>query len=529
MNIHIVGVIYITLSTMLERLYNTSLLDLSVKDAQVIAQQCNCISKNVKGLSYDIAKRFPYADFYSTRSGHSKTGTIALAGKKKERKVLAMFAQFKPGGPSKGDTEIKRIWWFTQCLERIGRIKNLRSVAFPSNIGCGLAGGDWEQYEEVIEAFAKENSSIKVILCSLSDPPESEEEDSSSSDEPLSCIPNHKNFHHYKCLLDNALDLLSELNYSTRRCSKCSYWTHEENWDMGDGELCEDCFEDDKSSMSREDESQESSDEKEESSDDESAEGQEPDDSRGDDSGDEEDPFEYADGLELVVKTYQDIFEESGWWNFFVGLIKNQTIAEVDKELTKDVKAGVVIFPPPEEVFNAMILTPLNDLKVVIIGQDPYHTPDAAMGLAFGHHNDRGQTIQPSLRNIYTELKDDGYDADRKSGDLSKWAEEGVFLINTALTVRQGQPNSHKGAWTYFTTQLLRYLSTTHEHLVVIMWGKHAQSHTELFDVQKHKLLSSVHPSPFSASNGFFGSKPFSKANAQLRRWKIEPVDWNLV
>lgn len=149
------------------------------------------------------------------------------------------------------------------------------------------------------------------------------------------------------------------------------------------------------------------------------------------------------------------------------------------------------------------------------------------MGVAFGHHSER-QKIQPSLSNIYKELENDGFRVNRKSGDLTKWVEQGVFLYNTTLTVRQGQANSHRGEYDNFTNNLFSYLNRVHDHLVVIMWGSYAKSYKDVFDRKKHKGIVSVHPSPYSADKGFFGSKPFSETNKYLREWGKKPIDWNL-
>lgn len=218
--------------------------------------------------------------------------------------------------------------------------------------------------------------------------------------------------------------------------------------------------------------------------------------------------------------------QKSGWDVFFKAVIKDKTISTLNAFLRQE-NETFNIYPPPEKIFNAMILTKLQDVKVIIIGQDPYHTPGAAMGLAFSHENDYGK-VQPSLRNVYKELVDCGYKVNTKSGDLTKWAKQGVFLINTALTVRQGQANSHSKEWIPFTEKLFKFMNEQLTHCVVIMWGAHAQSYAKYFDSKKHKKLMSSHPSPFSANAGFFGSKPFLKCNEQLKAWKMKEIDWNL-
>lgn len=226
-----------------------------------------------------------------------------------------------------------------------------------------------------------------------------------------------------------------------------------------------------------------------------------------------------------------------GWKNFFKLLNDEDVLKKLSNFLKKETEIlegegkGEEILPPVESVYKAFELCDLENLKVCIIGQDPYHTPGAAMGLAFGHNFDKVGGIQPSLKNIFKELEDDGFNPN-KSGDLSKWAEQGVLLINTSLTVRQHQPESHtakakKSVWREFSDMLFRYINRKCPHLVVIMWGAHAKSFSDCFSKDKHKILESAHPSPFSCS-GFFGTKPFSKTNKQLKSWGYDEIDWNL-
>lgn len=216
----------------------------------------------------------------------------------------------------------------------------------------------------------------------------------------------------------------------------------------------------------------------------------------------------------------------SGWDKFFQARITDRTIPTLNAFLQKEAET-YFIYPPPEEVFNAMILTKLQNIKVIVIGQNPYHTAGAAMGLAFSHKDNYGK-LQPSLRNIYTELKNCGYKVDRKSGDLTKWAKQGVFLINTGLTVRQGQADSHMDEWKPFIRELFTFLNEKLKHVVVIMWGTPAQSYSKYFDNKKHKKIMTSHPCPMSANISFFGSKPFVKCNEYLKEWSMKEIDWNL-
>ena len=202
------------------------------------------------------------------------------------------------------------------------------------------------------------------------------------------------------------------------------------------------------------------------------------------------------------------------------------------EELTDFVKkeyAEQKIYPAPKNIFRAFELTPFNDVKIVILGQDPYHGAHQAIGLSFAV--EKGITLPPSLRNIYKELESDlGKplpEETRSDGDLTRWAEQGVLLLNATLTVRAGAAGSHQGkGWEQFTDAAIKALSDGREHLVFILWGNYARQKRTLIDTSKHLVIESAHPSPFSAASGFFGSKPFSKANEYLERHHEKPIDW---
>lgn len=185
-----------------------------------------------------------------------------------------------------------------------------------------------------------------------------------------------------------------------------------------------------------------------------------------------------------------------------------------------------VVYPPPDLVFAALHLTPLADVKVVILGQDPYHGPRQAHGLCFSVPE--GVSIPPSLRNIFRELHDDlGLEIPR-SGDLTKWARRGVLLLNTTLTVRAGVAASHQGqGWETFTDRVIEVVNGAGRPVVFILWGAHARRKRRLIGAM-HSVVESAHPSPLSAHNGFFGSRPFSRANAALLAAGREPVNWDL-
>ena len=183
------------------------------------------------------------------------------------------------------------------------------------------------------------------------------------------------------------------------------------------------------------------------------------------------------------------------------------------------------IYPSKKDVFSAFKLTSFQDVKIVIIGQDPYHSPNLAHGLAFSVPN--GSKMPPSLRNIFQEISDDvGYTSSPET-DLSRWAIQGVLLLNSSLTVTQGKPGSHHNiGWQPLTDQVVKRLSEHHNNLVFLLWGKHAKSKTCLIENSNHLVLESVHPSPFSAYKGFLGCKHFSKANNYLKRYGKKSIKW---
>jgi uracil-DNA glycosylase len=188
--------------------------------------------------------------------------------------------------------------------------------------------------------------------------------------------------------------------------------------------------------------------------------------------------------------------------------------------------AGKIIYPPGPQIFSAFDFTPINDVKVVILGQDPYHGPNQAHGLCFSVND--GIQFPPSLQNIFKELLTDinGFTIP-KTGNLSHWAKQGVLLINATLTVRATEAGSHqKKGWEIFTDAVIKKVSETQENCVFILWGAYAKSKVSLIDSSKHFIIQSVHPSPLSAYNGFFGSKPFSKTNDWLMSKNLKPIIW---
>jgi uracil-DNA glycosylase len=196
--------------------------------------------------------------------------------------------------------------------------------------------------------------------------------------------------------------------------------------------------------------------------------------------------------------------------------------------LFQEKQAQKIIYPPSKQIFSALNTTPLADVKVVILGQDPYHGPNQANGLSFSVQ--KGIALPPSLRNIFHELHTDlGIPAPRH-GDLTKWAKQGVLLLNSVLTVEAGQPTSHqKQGWEAFTDEVIDVLNEQREHVVFILWGAYAQRKGQRINRDRHLVLTAAHPSPLAANRGgFFGCKVFSKTNQYLKQHGIEPIDWQL-
>ncbi|MEX2627650.1 MAG: uracil-DNA glycosylase [Ilumatobacteraceae bacterium] len=191
-----------------------------------------------------------------------------------------------------------------------------------------------------------------------------------------------------------------------------------------------------------------------------------------------------------------------------------------------DERARHTVYPPHEEVFSALHLTPHADTRVVILGQDPYHGPRQAHGLCFSVRH--GVRVPPSLANIQAELRDDLGIEPPDHGNLEAWARRGVLLLNTTLTVRAGQAGSHQGkGWERFTDRVIRIVNDKAERVVFVLWGSAARKKGSLIDVPRHAIVSSPHPSPLSAHNGFFGSRPFSKVNEALTAAGLDPIDWS--
>ena len=217
--------------------------------------------------------------------------------------------------------------------------------------------------------------------------------------------------------------------------------------------------------------------------------------------------------------------------NDWLGAVETEFKKPYYRELYTFVKeeyGKTVVYPPADDIFNALHLTPLGNVKVLLLGQDPYHNANQAHGLSFSVPPSQKE-LPPSLQNIYKELQDDLGCYIPNNGYLKKWADQGVLLLNTVLTVRAHQANSHQGrGWEQFTDAILSAVNAQDRPIVYLLWGKPAQSKIPMLTNPKHLILKAPHPSPLSAHNGFFGSRPFSQTNEFLEEHGIQPIDWQI-
>lgn len=213
------------------------------------------------------------------------------------------------------------------------------------------------------------------------------------------------------------------------------------------------------------------------------------------------------------------------WHNQLQSEFQSDYMKSLSKFLQKEYESGKVIYPDAQKYFNALDLVDLKNVKVVILGQDPYHGPGQAHGLSFSVPE--GVRFPPSLKNIFKELKDDLGKEIPTTGNLERWAKQGVLLLNAVLTVEESKAAAHqKKGWEQFTDKIIEVVNRECDHVVFILWGAYAQKKAAFVDRKKHLVLESVHPSPLSSHRGFFGSKPFSQANKWLKAKGLAPIDW---
>ncbi|NGX39196.1 MAG: Uracil-DNA glycosylase [Chlamydiae bacterium] len=220
-----------------------------------------------------------------------------------------------------------------------------------------------------------------------------------------------------------------------------------------------------------------------------------------------------------LAKNWHEVLKEE---------VEQPYIQELKDFLTEEKRAGKTIYPPDDSVFYAFAMTPFGDVKVVIMGQDPYHGPGQAHGMSFSVPP--GVRPPPSLQNIFKELEEDVHIPPPETGCLTCWAKQGVLLLNATLTVRAGEPKSHYGrGWERFTDAVLKKLAEREDPIVFLLWGRSAKEKCEhLFEHSHHVVLTATHPSPFSAHYGFLGCRHFSQTNELLKQWGKSPIDWSV-
>ncbi len=222
-----------------------------------------------------------------------------------------------------------------------------------------------------------------------------------------------------------------------------------------------------------------------------------------------------------------DVKIEESWKEVLKDEFKQDYFQQIVLHIKTEKAQGKIIYPPGPQIFNAFNTTPFDKVKVVILGQDPYHGPGQAHGLCFSVQ--KGVPPPPSLVNIFKELQEDIGFRIPNHGNLTNWAQQGVFLLNASLTVRAGEPMSHsKIGWAQFTDTVINKISTLKKNVVFLLWGKFAQEKSMLIDQGRHLILRAAHPSPLSAHNGFFGCRHFSKTNEYLVSKGIDPIDWTI-
>lgn len=526
--------------------------DITANDSQILVLFC-CCSKNTKerGDLYDLfCQKFPYADVYSLLEKDAIPGSIKAFGKKSEGQkiILSIFSQINYGEPfGKKDTLSSRKEWLDKALTKLFNINRLESVAFPYNMGCGLNEEDQSAMRDSVLQYAKGYPKINVVFVSGEDDPcpssqdneeellsDKEEDDATTADEKTikeesdvetesfdDSISEHKNIKTKIQELDNFMkkkaadeSLKKEIPMNTHKEEEIPeefykwFWEEVQNLPYINPAYFLKMYRASKGMHSYM---------------------KSPLNSFEECSSIKKD---LPNKIEWGTTTLLDFTKSNipkGYESFFMDFMESGNMNTLSSFLEKDSKL-YSLQPSLENIYKAFELCPMNKMKVIILGQDPYPTKGAAMGVAFGTNG----RIQPSLKNIFTLLEKDGYKANSSSGDLGKWCSQGVFLLNTALTVREGVSGSHlakkeSGPWETFTRQLLRHIDEKIEKMVVILWGNHAKEYKKYFS-EKHYIIESSHPasSCYGGSSDFFDSMCFSKANRKLRVWKMQEIDWNL-
>lgn len=524
------------MATNISYVYNS---DLTCSTSQVIAVQacCSRITKNNGDLFSLMTSKFPYVDPYSGMEKDHIPGTIKAYGKKSEgqKTVIVMFTQINSGDPSlKKDTKNQRIEWFEKALTKLFSIKGLESVSFPYCPGCCLNEIDVAFFRNLIESQASIYPNIKINIVSAEDDPNktpssdsssSESEDSSSDEKEESSDISEDTEEDSTANPDEAKSIKEEFKAKIEKLDEFMkkqetpfvpptpkqeevivveekkeipddfykwFWEEVQNLPYVNPNYYIKLYKE-RANVVKEDKKI--------------------------CDWDNSTLLEYT--LSHIPKEYEP---------FFNSFHKSGDLQELSAFLKKE-SSNHVIYPELKNIYKAFELCPLSIMKVVILGQDPYHTKGAANGVAFSTCG----RLQPSLRNIYNLLEKEGFSVNKSSGDLSSWCKQGVFLLNTALTVREGTPGSHlsekeNGPWENFTKQILRFIDKEKEKLVILIWGAKAREYKKYFS-GKHFVIETCHPaaSQHNPSNTeFVDSQCFTKTNRKLRSWKIEEIDWNI-
>ena len=434
-----------------------------------------CTKEPVTVEKFPVLQYFPYVtekvnekinSCLSFKTTEIKCGTIFLCKDGTEPPfVLVFFSQKYSGAANKEkeDSMTQRQMWLACCIRNLDSVKNIKEIVFAdAHIRDELA----HQFKSMIGVWMTEHPKIKVSVSITDESSDIESVDVNTKLALLDELYYHPDFH------DSIRDWVLE---KTQVCQCLEKFVQTNN-----DTLCKKC---------------------------------------------RETPLNIKT---LTWKTstlstfVYNMPIEWGWTKFMNECMPK--ITEISNTLKDHNDSGIVIFPSLSDVFSAFQMVSPQNIRVVLIGQDPYQTPGMATGLAFAAHPKFA--IPRSLINIYKELESDGFKPGT-TANLNKWAQQGVFLINTALTVKSGLSGSHEEVWYDFTGKLFDYINTSPLPLVIIMWGNKSQHFKTKFS-KKHKIITSAHPSPLSAERGFFGSKPFSKTNEFLKSIGKEPIDWNL-
>jgi uracil-DNA glycosylase len=519
-------------------IYNCNITNF--RDSQVIALNCNCTEKKEKDLLKEISDKYPYANFYSSRKEDSKCGTVKLVGgpKKGGKYICALFSQVNPGKPSLNDSSLQRKEWFKDCLEVLSLKKGIKSIAFQSNFGFNYSKRDLNDYKNILETWSMKNSNIIINIIdskSKNDLQNGCDLGETSSDyikekiDKLSDYQKARLLEHL--LLDNSIDILKTNSDLIDNITLSGDRTEFYKWAWKKIINMNIPFIDITSFTKLHDNEDEKKDNEDEKKDNDNE-----DEKNDNDNEDEKNDNEDCLWKNISLIDFSKKETPKMWEAFFKNIIETDEFKVLSKLLYKESKK-YELYPPIKDIYGSFIGCNPSNIKVIIIGQDPYHTENAAMGIAFGHRDSRVK-LQPSLRNIYKCLENDGFSTNWNSGNLSHWKDQGVFLINTSLTVRKGEAASHTskskntpGPWECFTKELFTHLEDVCDHLVIIMWGIKAQNYSSFFSQDKNLHIKAPHPaaSSYNPSNTeFIDHKPFSKSNTQLKLWNNPEIDWNL-